>query len=178
MRNMKLFTGLYQWAMRVIESIFFPIPPDIILIPMVVAKPYRAYALAALTTVCSVLGGVLGYLLGMWAFHWIEPWVQAVGYADTMAHVRQLYEQSGVWVVIIAGFTPIPYKIFTITSGVMSMDIASFIFASLVGRGGRFFLEAILLKRYGNSFANSVGPYMESIGWGTVVVATLAYWFH
>lgn len=189
---MKLFTPLYDamlraarhrhasWylaAVSVAESSFFPIPPDVMLMPMVLAEPRRAWRLATLTTLCSVLGGVLGYALGYFALDAVLPLIERAGYGQTWLKVQELYRDWDVWIVFLAGFSPIPYKLFTIASGFMAMPLIPFVLASLVGRGGRFYLEALLVSRMGPRMENSVRRSMEWIGWSLVISSTLAYIF-
>ena len=188
---MKLFTALYDrmlvaaqhrhapWylgAVSVAESSFFPIPPDVMLMPMVLAKPHRAWHLATLTTLCSVLGGVLGYALGYFAIDAVVPLIERAGYAETWRQVQALYLEWGVWIVFLAGFSPIPYKLFTIASGFMAMPLLPFIGASLIGRGGRFYLEALLVSRLGPRMQDGVRQSMEWIGWGLVATTAAFYW--
>jgi membrane protein YqaA with SNARE-associated domain len=138
-------------AVSFAESSFFPIPPDVLLIPMMLARPSRAWRLAALCTVSSVAGGVFGYAIGYFAY-------EAVGrpvleFYDAMRHYDTLkagFDAWGVWIVVVGGLTPIPYKLVTIASGVAQFDLLSFTAASLVGRGARFFLLAALLWWFGD----------------------------
>jgi membrane protein YqaA with SNARE-associated domain len=187
---MPLFMSLYdrcmslarhQYAARYLaglsfaESSFFPVPPDIMLAPMSMARPDRAMAYALLTTVASVLGGLLGYLLGYFAFDLIEPWVHKAGYWDDYQHVRTWFDTWGFWAILVAGFSPIPYKVFTIAAGTLSMSIPLFIAGSVIGRGGRFFLVAGLLAWGGPKMEQALRTYVERIGWLLVIVVILAY---
>lgn len=132
------------------ESSFFPIPPDAMLIPMCVARPEMAYRYAAICTVASVLGGVLGYIIGYFLFDALAaPVLAAYGYADAMARFQGWYDQWGALVILIKGLTPIPYKIVTIASGAAHFNFAVFLAASIATRGARFFLLAFLLRRFG-----------------------------
>jgi membrane protein YqaA with SNARE-associated domain len=167
----------YLGALSFAESSFFPVPPDVMLMPMSAARPDKAYGFAALTTITSVLGGVAGYLLGMFAFEAIEPWIVAAGYADKVAAAEAGFAKWGAWVVFIAGFSPIPYKIFTVSAGALSMPFLPFVIASAVGRGARFFLVAGLVRWLGPSMLPHVRRYVEWLGWLTVVaVALLIIW--
>ncbi len=149
-----MFLRLYDWvialsahrrapaylaALSFTESSFFPIPPDVMLIPMCLAKVKKAWRYAALCTLASVAGGMAGYLIGKLAFGWIEPWLMGSHYADTFTSAVAAFETWGFWYILLAGFTPIPYKVFTISAGVVGMPFPAFIGGSLVGRGGRFF---------------------------------------
>ncbi len=132
------------------ESSVFPIPPDAMLIPMCLARPDRAWRYAAICTIASVLGGILGYIIGFWLFDAIAmPVLRGYGYADALARFEAWYAQWGVWVILIKGLTPIPYKIVTIASGAAKFDFVMFLAASIVTRGARFFLLAVLLRRFG-----------------------------
>ena len=167
--------GRYLGGLSVAESVFFPIPPDVLLIPMAVAKPDRAWWFAALTTITSVLGGVLGYLIGAFAFGHVEPWLQASSYWSGFETAKEWFAAWGVWVVFITGFSPIPYKFFTITAGLLSLGLLPFVLASLVGRGARFFLVAGLLRYAGPKLEPWVRKYVERIGWATVLVLVVIF---
>jgi membrane protein YqaA with SNARE-associated domain len=132
------------------ESSFFPIPPDVLLIPMALARPDRAWRLAGVCTAASVVGGALGYLIGYALFDVVaQPLLHAYHYDAAFAHFQQTYAKYGLWVILIKGLTPIPYKIVTIASGAAHFDFAVFMAASVVTRGGRFFLVAALLRYFG-----------------------------
>ena len=132
------------------ESSFFPIPPDAMLVPMCLARPERAMRYALICTIASVLGGVVGYAIGFWLFDALAmPVLRAYGYGDALARFTAWYDQWGVWVILIKGLTPIPYKIVTIASGAAHFDFLTFLAASIVTRGARFFLLALLLRRFG-----------------------------
>lgn len=132
------------------ESSFFPIPPDIMLIPMVLMARDQAWKIAALCTVASVLGGIAGYGIGYGLFETVaQPILEFYHAMDKFEAVKELYNQHGVLIVFSAGFSPIPYKLFTIASGVTQMDLTSFALTSLVGRGARFFIIAALLWKFG-----------------------------
>ncbi len=156
---------LYDWTMELsghprakwalggvsfIESSVFPIPPDILLIPMVLADRQRAWALAMICTVTSVLGGLLGYAIGYYLFDQVgQPLLEFYGYTAKFAVFQSTYNQWGAWAVFIAGVTPFPYKVITILSGVTALDPVTFIIASILARGLRFFVEAGLLWYFG-----------------------------
>ena len=132
------------------ESSFFPVPPDALLIPMVVARPSRAVRYALLCTLASVAGGALGYYIGYALFASVAgPLIQFYGYGPAVERFREGYAQYGAAIILLKGLTPIPYKIVTITSGFARFDFAVFLLASAATRGLRFFLEALLLRRYG-----------------------------
>jgi membrane protein YqaA with SNARE-associated domain len=158
------------------ESMFFPIPPDVMLAPMALSQPQKAWRFAAVTTIASVIGGVLGYLLGYFAFEtMIQPLVIDMGYQAKLEQATLWFEEYGVWVVFLAGFSPIPYKVFTITAGFMHMALLPFIVASTIGRGLRFFLVAALMKYGGPMMELKLKKYIEVIGWATVAIAVVLY---
>jgi membrane protein YqaA with SNARE-associated domain len=141
------------WILGVVsfaESSFFPVPPDIMLIPMSLARPDRAWRYAAICTVTSVAGGMLGYLIGALLYDSVGQWIVRVwGYGDKIEAVRQAFADYGAWIIVGKGVTPIPYKIVTIASGFAGYNFGLFVSLSLLTRGVRFFAEAFLLKRYG-----------------------------
>ena len=133
------------------ESSFFPIPPDALLVPMALARPERAWRLALICTVSSVLGGILGYYIGYALFDVLAtPLLRAYHYEAAFARFKDTYAEWGLWVILVKGLTPIPYKIVTIASGAASYNFGIFVAASIVTRGARFFLVATLLHFYGD----------------------------
>jgi membrane protein YqaA with SNARE-associated domain len=165
----------YLGGLSFAESSFFIIPPDVMLAPMALAQPRAWFRLALLTTVASVLGGLLGYLLGWAALDLFMPWIERMGYAPQLAQAQQWFERWGFWAVLLAGFSPIPYKAFTITAGGLGMALLPFTLASFIGRGGRFFLVAYLMARFGPAAEARLKPAIEWLGWGTVALAAGAY---
>ena len=157
------------------ESSFFPIPPDVMLAPMVLAKPESAWRFAGLTTVASVVGGAAGYLIGALAIEAIEPLLHRLDYWDAYLEARLWFQTWGFWAVLAAGFSPIPYKIFTIAAGAMSMLVVPFILASLAGRGARFFLVAGLVAWGGPRFKRKLKRHIDATGWALVGMGVLAY---
>jgi len=132
------------------ESSFFPVPPDIMLIPMALSRPDRAWRYAVACTLASVAGGMLGYLIGALLYDSVGQWIVRVwGYGDKIETIRQTFADYGYLIILGKGVTPIPYKIVTIASGFAGYNFASFVGLSVLTRGARFFLEAFLLKRYG-----------------------------
>lgn len=164
------------------ESSFFPIPPDVMLAPMVLARRERAWYLASVTTSASVLGGLLGYLIGWVLFDQVgQPIIELYGAERQFETVKDWFDQYGVWVVFVAGFSPIPYKLFTVTSGVLAMALVPFILASAVGRGARFFLVAGLIRWGGEPFAAFIEKRINVIGWtmvAAIVVLLVALKMH
>lgn len=137
-------------AVSFVESSFFPVPPDIMLIPMALARPDRAWRYAILCTLGSVAGGMLGYLIGALLYDSVGQWIVRVwGYGDKIETIRQAFADYGYLIILGKGITPIPYKIVTIASGFAGYNFGSFVALSLLTRGARFFVEAFLLKRYG-----------------------------
>ena len=165
----------YLAAMSFSESSFFPIPPDVMLAPMVLANPNSAWRFAALTTVASVIGGAVGYLIGAVAIEAIEPLLHRLDYWDGYLQARLWFQTWGVWAVLAAGFSPIPYKIFTIAAGAVSMLLAPFLLASLVGRGARFFLLSGLVAWGGPRIESNLKRYIDTIGWALVAVGVFGY---
>ncbi len=137
-------------AISFAESSFVPIPPDALLVPMALARPERAWRYAAICTIGSVLGGILGYYIGYALFDVLAtPLLRAYHYEAAFARFKDTYAEWGLWVILIKGLTPIPFKIVTIASGAASFNFAVFVAASVVTRGARFFLVATLLHFYG-----------------------------
>lgn len=187
---MAMFSRLYElalrwaasprapWGLAVLsftESSFFPIPPDVMLAPMALARLDRAWRYAAITTIASVLGGIFGYLIGLFAFEAVAPWLKEAGYWDTYLTAKSWFDEWGVWAVLLAGFSPIPYKIFTISAGVTSFAFLPFVIASFVGRGARFFLVAGLIVWGGERMEGFLRKYIDWIGWATVLLAVVVY---
>lgn len=158
------------------ESVIFPIPPDVMLAPMALAKPQRAWFYALITTLASLLGGILGFALGWLAFDSIiQPLVTQWGYQEKLDLAISWFEQYGIWVVFLAGFSPIPYKVFTISAGSLHMAFLPFVVASLIGRGMRFFLVAGLMLWGGPAMEQKLRTHIDKIGWAVVILAVLAY---
>lgn len=139
-------------AIAFAESSFFPIPPDVILIPMSLATPRRAWRYAAIATIASVAGGVVGYGIGALLYDTLGQWlIHLYGYADRMAALKETYARWGALVILIKGLTPIPYKLVTIVSGLLGYNFALFVLLSIVTRGARFFILAGALNRFGDT---------------------------
>lgn len=160
-----MLRGLYDWTIRLsghrhapwglavvsfVESSVFPIPPDVVLIPMVLSQRAKAWAYAAICTLASVVGGVFGYAIGYFLFDTLgQSILNFYGYEDAFASFAARYNDYGVWIVLVAGFTPFPYKVITIASGVTQLNFLVFMLASVVARGARFFIVAGLLWWFG-----------------------------
>jgi membrane protein YqaA with SNARE-associated domain len=189
---MKIFGPLYDLVLRwsrhrhaerylallsFSESSFFPIPVDVMLAPMVLAERSKAWRFAAVAALFSVLGGVAGYAIGWSMFEAIEPWLSESHYWDSYLTARNWFDEYGIWVVFVAGFSPIPYKVFTIAAGVAVLNLPAFIIASLIGRGARFFLVAGLVYAGGERFEKTLARNVEIIGWAVVLlVAAVIAW--
>jgi membrane protein YqaA with SNARE-associated domain len=180
--------GLYDWTMAqaaapyalwmlalvaFIESSVFPIPPDVLLIPMVLAMRERAWLIAGLCTIASVAGGFLGYAIGALLFETIgRSILELYGYLDQFAEFQASYNAWGAWIVFFAGLTPFPYKVITIASGVTGLDLMTFGIASVFGRGMRFFMVAALLWYVGPP----VRRFIEAnLGWLTIAFFVLLF---
>lgn len=189
-----MFTVLYDKVMRwsrhrhatwilgglsFAESSFFPIPPDVLLAPMAMSQPEKAFRFALLTTLASVAGGLFGYLIGYYFIDTIIPWLENSHYWESYLTAQKWFSEWGFWAVFLAGFSPIPYKVFTITAGALAMAFVPFVIASLVGRGARFFLVAFLLAMGGERLEKQLHIYINRIGWATVfiiVIGVLVYY--
>ena len=155
-----------MWALFIIafiESSVFPIPPDILIIPMVLASREKAWKIAGVCTVASVLGGIGGYSIGYFLYESVgQPILEMYGKAEKFHEFQGMYNEWGAWVVAMAGLTPFPFKVITIASGVTKLDMPTFVIASLLSRGARFFLEAALLWYFGDPIREFVEKYL---GW-------------
>ena len=177
-----MLRGLYDWIMRLaasrhalpslaaisfVESSFFPIPPDAMLVPMVLARPERAWRIAAVCTAASVTGGLLGYAIGYYAY---ETFGSLIVSAHDYATYRAAYDKWGLWVILVKGMTPIPYKLVTIASGLAQFDLTVFVLASIATRGARFFLVAALLRAYGEPIRHFIEKYLTWVTTGFVLL--------
>jgi membrane protein YqaA with SNARE-associated domain len=159
-------------AVSFVESSFFPIPPDVMLIPMSLARPQRAWIYAALCTLTSVAGGVLGYAIGALLYDSVGQWLMTLYHLDGKIEAfRKGYDEWGSLIILLKGLTPIPYKLVTITSGFAGYNLGLFIVLSLIARGGRFFLTAFLLNRYGDAARETIEKRLGL--WVTLAAAVL-----
>ena len=158
------------------EASFLPVPPDVMLVPMALARPYRARDYALVATLASVAGGTLGYLLGGLAIEWLLPWIERFGDLEAYQVVKAWFEAWGFWAVLLAGFTPIPYKLFTLAAGATEMPFFLFLLAALIGRSMRFFLVAELVRWKGRWVERFVYRYLDAVGWGLVGLLALFFW--
>lgn len=147
------------------ESAFFPIPPDVIMIPMILARPDRAWALAWLTTWTSVLGSMLGYAIGYLAIDLLMPYILSLGYEATYLNAKEFVAEYGVWALLIGSFTPIPFKVFTITAGATDMALLPFVLIAFLGRAKRFYLVAAVTKYGGVRALPLMQKYADAMGW-------------
>jgi membrane protein YqaA with SNARE-associated domain len=160
------------------ESSFFPIPPDVMLISMGLANPNKSWRYAFLTLLFSLLGGLFGYILGYYAMHWIEPFLMTTQYYAVYQNTSQWFTHYGIWVVFVAGFSPIPYKVFTLAAGAMAMPLIPFLVASFFGRGLRFYLVAALIYFYGSKIDRQIRQYIDYIGWLVVILLVIGYFIY
>lgn len=162
-----------RWALAGVsfaESSFFPIPPDVLLIPMVLANRQKAWEFAAICTIASVIGGVFGYAIGAFLYDTVGVWVvNLYNLQDKMETFRRYYAEWGIWIIVLAGFTPIPYKVFTIASGLAAYDLGLFVLLSAIGRGGRFFLIAGLLYYFGEPIRSFIERRLEVLTIGAAL---------
>jgi membrane protein YqaA with SNARE-associated domain len=165
----------YLGAMSFAESSFFPIPPDVMLAPMTLAQPRMWWRYALLTTVTSVLGGLAGFIIGYFALEAITPLLQRVGYWDTYLTASAWFERWGFWAIFVAGFTPIPFKVFTIAAGAANMALLPFVLGATIGRGARFFLVTWLVRSVGPGIEPHLRRHIDMIGWVCVVLVVVAY---
>ncbi|MBA6340887.1 DedA family protein [Colwellia sp. MB02u-10] len=188
---MKIFSALYEWTLKwaehkfaprilalltFAESVFFPIPPDVLLAPMVLAQRDKAWRFATITTIASVLGGMVGYGLGYLMFEpWIQPLITEFGYQARFDKAMLWFSEWGVWVVFIAGFSPIPYKLFTVSAGFLNMAFLPFLLASSIGRGMRFFLVAGVIRWGGAPMEQKIRQWVDVLGWSVVSAIIIAY---
>jgi membrane protein YqaA with SNARE-associated domain len=153
------------------ESSFFPIPPDVLLVPMVLANREKAWYYATVCTISSVIGGIFGYLIGWLLYDSVGLWLMNLyGYGTQVEAFRQAYAEWGTWIILIKGLTPIPYKIVTITSGFAGYDLFWFILLSIITRAARFFLVAALLYQYGEPVRGFIEKRLELVTAGIAVI--------
>ncbi len=187
-----MFDRLYRWtlalsesrhaplalgAVAFAESSFFPIPPDLILVPMALARPRMAWTYATICTVGSVLGGILGYAIGALLYDTLGQWlISLYHYADKMDALRAAYAQWGWLVILVKGLTPIPYKLVTIMSGLLGYNFALFVLLSAVTRGARFFIVAGLLNRFGDPIRGALERHFAAILVGFLLLVAAGFY--
>lgn len=186
---MKVFAPLYErtlgWSQHrcapallglvsFFEAIIFPIPPEVMLAPMSLAQPRRAYGFATLSLIASMLGMFVGYALGYFAIEAVMPLLERFGYAEQFGQIKRQAADNGFWLLLLAGFTPVPFKVFTLASGAVGMPVLPFFFGALIGRGKRVFLVAWAIRAGGVKAEAMLRRHIEPIGWGALVVLALA----
>lgn len=177
---MKIFQPLYErailWArhprapllltlLSFIEAIFFPVPPELMLAPMCVAQPRRGFVYAGLSLLGSMVGMFVGYAIGYYAIDLAMPFIDKMGYGSEFESIKQQAADNGFWLLLIAGFTPVPFKIFTLASGAVGMPLLPFFFGGAIGRGKRVFLVAGAIRLGGEKAEAALRKYIEPIGW-------------
>jgi membrane protein YqaA with SNARE-associated domain len=164
----------YLAILSFLESFILPFPPpDVMLAPMALARPDKALFLAGITLIASVCGGIVGYLIGAFLFEPVQPLLIEWGYQSTFDKVTIWFNQWGFWAVLIAGFSPVPYKVFTLSAGTLGLAFIPFLFASIIGRGARFFLVAWCLATFGPAIEHKLMRYIERIGWAIVIIMVI-----
>lgn len=165
----------YLGGMSFMESSFFPIPPDVMLAPMSLARPHRAIFYATITTITSVLGALFGYIIGMFFFHFVQPLLVHFGYMDTYNLAQGWFSRWGFWVLFIAAFSPIPFKVFTIAGGALHTPLLPFIVGSFIGRGARFYLVSLLMMYFGERMDRMLRKCIDWLGWIVVIILIATY---
>ncbi len=167
------------WALAIVsftESSFFPIPPDALLIPMVLARPDRGWTIALVCTVASVIGGMFGYAIGYFLYETAGRWIiEFYGYDEGYRAFKDAYDEWGLWIILIKGLTPIPYKLVTIASGAAQFDVWVFILASIATRGARFYLEVALLKAFGEPIRRFVEKYLTAVSTALLIIVVAGF---
>lgn len=182
---MKIFQPLFEraivWArhknapalltfLSFIEAIFFPVPPELMLAPMCVAQPKRGFYFASLSLLGSMAGMFIGYAIGYYAIEMAMPFIEKLGYAAQFDSIKQEAAANGFWLLLIAGFTPVPFKIFTLASGAVGMPLLPFFFGGAIGRGKRVFLVAGAIRLGGEKAEATLRRHIEPVGWGACVL--------
>lgn len=182
---MKLFQPLYEraivWArsprapllltfLSFIEAIFFPVMPELMLAPMCLAQPKRGFRFAGLSLLGSMAGMFIGYAIGYYAIDLAMPWIEKMGYGAQFENIKQQAATHGFWLLLIAGFTPIPFKIFTLASGAVGMPLLPFFFGGAIGRGKRVFLVAGAIRWGGEKAEAALRKHIEPVGWFSLVL--------
>lgn len=158
-------------AVSFAESSFFPVPPDVMLVPMALARPENAWTYALITTVTSVLGGLAGYAIGALLYESVGTWLfEVYGLTEGAESFRQAYAEYGHWIILLKGLTPIPYKLVTITSGFAGYNLAWFFVLSVLTRGARFFFVALLMSRYGSHIKAIIDSHFNLVAGGSIAL--------
>jgi membrane protein YqaA with SNARE-associated domain len=171
----------YLAGVSFIESFFFPIPPDVMLLSMGLAKPHHSWRYALIATIFSVIGGLFGYCLGFYLMEFIEPYLLNSAYRGAYFSIRSFFMNAGTFTVMLAGFVPFPYKIFTVTAGAMQLQLIPFVIGSFLGRGARFFLVSTLMYFFGAKIEPQLRRYIDWVGIALLVIVVCLYayfnWF-
>lgn len=185
-----MWTRLYNWmlaasrhphaprylgAVSFAESSFFPLPPDIMLAPMVLARPQHWWQLALFTTVASILGGMFGWVIGYFAIESVLPLIKTAGYLPAYETTQRWFQEYGFMALIVAGFTPVPFKMFTISAGAAAMSFGPFVAAAVLGRGARFILVAGLIRALGPTIEPHLARFMDWLGWVFLALLLLGF---
>ena len=191
---MKLFGPMYErtlrWArhrnatwllafLSFIEAIFFPVPPEVMLAPMTLAHPTSWFRYASLSLLGSTIGAFVGYAVGVFAIQLVEPHLISMGFGPSFDEARESLRTHGFWIMLVGGFTPIPFKLFTIAAGAVSMPLLPFLAAVLIGRGKRVYLVAGAIRLGGERAERALHRYIEPVGWTALVllvVGIIALW--
>lgn len=155
----------YLGGISFAEAVFFPIPPEVMLAPMTLARPERAYRYATISLVASMFGMFIGYAIGHFAIELVMPLLERFGYATRFEDIKQQAADNGFWLLLLAGFTPVPFKIFTLASGAVNMPLLPFFFGALIGRGKRVFLLAWAIRTGGVRAEAMLRRHIEPVGW-------------
>lgn len=189
---MKIFAPLYErmlgWSrhrhapallggVSFVEAVVFPIPPEVMLAPMSLANPKRAYWFATISLVASMLGMFVGYAIGHYAIELAMPLLERLGYAEQFDEIKRQASENGFWLLLLAGFTPVPFKVFTLASGAIGMPLLPFFFGALIGRGKRVYLVAWAIRLGGAKAEAMLRKHIEPIGWIALalLVGAIAY---
>lgn len=186
-----MFRALYDWTLRLAhhrhalrslalvsfaESSFFPVPPDVMLVPMILARRDKAFLIAGVCTLASVIGGILGYAIGYFLYDTLGQWlIQLYGMGDKIEQFRAWYQQWGAAIILIKGLTPIPFKLVTIASGLAAFNFPLFILSAAVTRAARFFLVAALLKRFGEPVQAFIEKRLNLLAWGFLALIVAGF---
>ncbi len=189
---MKLFAPLYErtlaWSkhrlapwylgfLSFIEAIVFPVPPEVMLAPMTLAEPKSGWRFAWISLVGSILGALIGYALGYFALDLVTPWVQKFGYWDDFLELKALADEYGFWFLLIGGFMPVPFKIFTLASGAVGMPMLPFLAGAFIGRGKRVFILVWIIRWGGEKAERALHKHIEVLGWlALVLMGVLLLW--
>jgi len=172
------FAIYWLCAISFLESFILPLPlQDVLLASMSLQERNNAYKYALFCTLSSVIGAIIGYLLGVYAIDWLMPLITQWGYISDFVRAENWFVDYGIWVILIAGFSPVPYKIFTIVAGMLSMALSPFLLFSLFARGARYFLIALLVRKFGKQCDAWLNKYIDRLGYVIIVVIAIGLWY-